>query len=56
MCIRDRGNSNVTLNYALGTGVQYKKYTKTGNTWGEWTTYNAGETITSVSYTHLTAS
>ncbi len=40
------GNSNVTLNYALGTGVQYKKYTKTGNTWGEWTTYNAGETIT----------
>ena len=31
--------SSVTLNYGSGTDVQYKKYTKTSNKWGTWTTY-----------------
>lgn len=38
-------NSSVTLNYKSGTEVQYKQYTKTSNTWGEWTTYTAGTAI-----------
>lgn len=38
-------NSSVTLNYESGTDVQYKQYTKTSNTWGEWTTYTAGTAI-----------
>ena len=39
-------NSSVTLNYESGTEVQYKKYTKTGNTWGKWTPYTKGNEIT----------
>ena len=39
-------NSSVTLNYESGKDVQYKKYTKTSNTWGKWTTYTKGNEIT----------
>ena len=41
----EKDSSSVTLNYESGADVQYKQYTKTSNTWGEWTTYTAGTAI-----------
>ena len=39
-------NSSVTLNYASGSEVQYKQYTKTSNKWVEWKRYDKGTKIT----------